>query len=53
MCFSDDKLGINLNKTEYMFIGRAMRIYRDSELAADANFSSNATLLSFNLDFRL
>ena len=50
--FSGAKLRLNSNKTEYMFVSRKNSLNCDIELATDANFSNNVTLLGLNLDSR-
>ena len=51
--FISAKLRLDSNKTECMFISRMISLNSDIELPRDANFSSNVTLLGFNLDSRL
>ena len=50
---SGAKLRLNSNETAYMFISRKNILIRDVGLPADVNFSTNDTLLGFNLDSRL
>ena len=47
------ELPLKSNETEYKYISRKNNLKCDIQLPAEANFSNDATLLGFNLDFSL